>query len=238
MARGRQVRDWATLYCPHHDCRRYGKPCAQGYVVKNGTSRGQPRAWCKACEASVVLSDGTASDGLEADPAVVETAVRALAAGHAIRATARIVQVDQDTVWAWLHRVACHCCTGLLYFWHALQVSACQLDAWWRVVPTKEAHLPGAKISCATYGDAWGWSAFAPVWRLVLAFVLGNRDQAGAHVWLARVAHVTDDAMPCCTSDPLPTYRQALLHTSGAWDVPQRGGGHLPGCSTPGRQTA
>lgn len=48
--------DWETLYCPNHDCRSYGKPFAQGYLVKNGTSRGQPRAWCKACEASVVLS--------------------------------------------------------------------------------------------------------------------------------------------------------------------------------------
>src|SRR2546421_9751792 len=116
MARGSQAMDWETLYCPKRHCHGYGKPFSQGYLLKNGTSRGQPRAWCKACEASVVLSDGTASDGLEADPAVVETAVRALAAGHAIRATARIVQVDQDTVWAWLHRVACHCCTGLLYF--------------------------------------------------------------------------------------------------------------------------
>ena len=70
--------NWETLYCPHHDCRSYGKPFAQGYLVKNGTSRGQPRAWCKACEASVVLSYGTAYYGLAADPAIFETAVRAL----------------------------------------------------------------------------------------------------------------------------------------------------------------
>jgi hypothetical protein len=48
--------DWETLYCPHRHCRDYGKPFAQGYLVKNGTSRGQPRAWCKACEGSMVLS--------------------------------------------------------------------------------------------------------------------------------------------------------------------------------------
>jgi hypothetical protein len=69
--------DWETLYCPHQHCRGFGKPFAQGYLVKNGTSRGLPRAWCKACEARVVLSYGTAYDDLEADPPIFETAVRA-----------------------------------------------------------------------------------------------------------------------------------------------------------------
>jgi hypothetical protein len=99
----------------------------------------------------VVLSYGTAYDGLDADPAIFETAVRALAEGHALRATARIVQVDKDTVCAWRHRVACHCRTVMLSFWHDLHVSACQLDELWSFVPTKEAHLPGAKISGDTY---------------------------------------------------------------------------------------
>ena len=53
------------------------------------------------------------------------------------------------------------------------------------------------------------WIAFAPIWRVVLAFVIGKRDQAGAEVLLARVAHVTDDAMPLCPSDQLPAYRPA-----------------------------
>jgi len=170
------------------------------------------------------LSYGTAYYGLDADPAIFETAVRALAEGNALRATARIVQVDKDTVCAWLHRVAYHCRTVMLYFWHDLHVSECQLDELWSFVHTKEAHLPGAKIYCDTYGDAWVWIAFAPVWRLVLAFVIGKRDQAGADLLLARVAHVTDDAIPLFTSDQLPAYRHALLHTYGAWYQPQRQG--------------
>src|SRR6266699_4339178 len=224
VARGSQAMDWETLYCRHRHCRGYGKPFSQGYLVKNGTSRGQPRAWCTACEASVVLSYGTAYYGLEADAAIFETAVRALAEGNALRATARIVQVDKDTVCTWLHRVACHCRTIMLYFWHDLHVSECQLDELWSFVHTKEAHLPGARLYCDTYGDAWVWIAFAPVWRLVLAFVIGKRDQAGADLLLARVAHVTDDSMPLFTSDQLPAYRHALLHTYGEWYQPPRQG--------------
>jgi len=64
----------------------------------------------------VILSYGTAYHGLEADVAIFETVVRALAEGNALRATARIVPVDKDTVCTWRHRVACHCRTLMLYF--------------------------------------------------------------------------------------------------------------------------
>ena len=111
-------------------------------------------------------------------------AVRALAEGNTLRATARIVQVDKDTVYAWLDRVAHHCRTVMLSLWHNLHVRECQLDELWGFVHTKEAHLPGAKLYGATYGDAWVWVAFAPVWRLVLAFVIGKRDQASADLRL------------------------------------------------------
>jgi len=140
----------------------------------------------------VALSYGTASYRLKADRALFEMAVRALAEGNALRATARIVQVDKDTVCAWLDRVARHCRMVMLSLWHNLHVLECQLDELWSFVHTKEAHLPGAKSYCATYGDAWVWVAFAPVWRLVLAFVIGKRDQASAALLLARVAQVTE----------------------------------------------
>jgi hypothetical protein len=52
-----------------------------------------------------------------------------------------------------------------------------------------------------TYGDAWGWVAFAPVWRLVLAFVIGKRTQKSADLLLERVLHVTAAHIPFFTSD-------------------------------------
>ena len=112
----------------------------------------------------------------------------------------------------------------MLYFWHDLHVSECQLEELWSFVHTKEEHLPGAKLYCATYGDAWVWIAFAPVWRLVLAFVIGKRDQAGADLLLARVAYMTDEHIPLFISDQLPEYRNALLNTYGEWYQPQRQG--------------
>jgi hypothetical protein len=42
------------------------------------------------------LRDGTASDGLDAGRTIVESAMRTLAEGNTLCATARIVPVDED----------------------------------------------------------------------------------------------------------------------------------------------
>jgi transposase-like protein/IS1 family transposase len=217
--------DWETLYCPNPLCRCYGKPFHSGRLVKNGRSHGYPRARCQACGSSVSLSYATPYYRLEAEPALFETAVRALAEGNSLRATARIVQVDKDTTCTWLDRAAQQCRLVMLYLWHDLHVTECQLDELWSFVHTKEQHLPGAKIYCETYGDAWVWLAFAPVWRLVVAFVIGKRTQASADLLLARVAHVTDTHIPFFTSDQLPEYANALVATYGEWYQPPRQGG-------------
>jgi IS1 family transposase/transposase-like protein len=216
--------DWETLYCPNQRCRYYGIPFRQGKMVKNGSSYGQPQALCKGCGSSVALSYATAYYGLESDPAIFETAVRALAEGNSIRATGRILQIDKDTVCDWLHRAALHCRAVILYLWSQLHVTECQLDELWSFVHTKEAHLPYAKIYCETYGDTWVWLAFAPVWRLVLAFVVGKRNQESADLLLDRVKQVTDAHIPFFTSDRLPEYEEALLHTYGTWVQPERKG--------------
>jgi len=120
------------------------------------------------------------------------------------RAPARSVEGDKETGWAWLHRGASPWRPVLWSCWHDLPVSACPLDEWGSCVPPKAAQLPGATSSGAPSGDAWVWIALAPGWRLVCACGSGQRDQAGAAWLLARVAPVTDDAMPLCPSDQLP----------------------------------
>jgi len=161
---------------------------------------------------------------LEADPAIFETAVRALAEGNSLRATARIVQIDKDTACAWLAHAGQHCRLVQLYLWQDLHVTECQLDELWSFVHTKEQHLPFAKLYDETYGDAWVWVAFAPIWQLVVAFVVGKRTQENADLLLHRVAHVTDNYIPFFTSDQLPEYRTALLNTYGYWYQPLRRG--------------
>jgi hypothetical protein len=194
---------WESLYCPNRICRYYGIAFAEGALVRNGSSYGTKQARCRACGRSVALTQGTAYFGLDAAPALFELTIRALAEGNSIRGTARIVQVDKDTVSTWLDRAARHCRSVMLYFWRNLPVSECQLDELWSFVHTKEQNLLSAKLWHETYGDAWVWVAFAPAWRLVLAFVVGKRTQTEATLLLERVKHVTDETLPFFTSDQL-----------------------------------
>jgi transposase-like protein len=128
--------DWETLYCPKRHCLYYGVPFRQSRLVKNGGSHGQLQALCKECGSSVALSYGTAYYGLEAEPAIFELAVRALAEGNSLRATGRIVQIDKDTACDWLDRAGCHCRLVVLYLWRNLHLSECQLDELWSFVHT------------------------------------------------------------------------------------------------------
>ena len=127
---------WETLDCPPQACQGYGQPCTAGVVVQHGSSCGAPQASCHACGGRVALSSGTADDRLQADRARCAMAVRAWAEGQALRATARIVQVEKETVGAWLARVARHCRLVLLALWHHWHVRACQRAEFWRFVPT------------------------------------------------------------------------------------------------------
>ena len=134
------------------------------------------------------------------------------------------LRLTKITVCDWLARAALHCRLVVLYLWSHLHVTECQLDEFWSFVHTKEAHLPFAKIDDETYGDAWVWLAFAPVWRMVLAFVVGKRNQESANLLLDRVKAVTDQHIPFFTSDQFPEYEDALLHTYGTWITPVRKG--------------
>jgi len=90
----------------------------------------------------------------------------------------------------------------LLSLWRDLHIIECQLDELWSFVHTKQHHVPFARLDDDTYGEAWVWIAFAPMWRLVVAFVIGQRTQQSADLLLERVLHVTDAPMPFFTSDP------------------------------------
>ncbi len=216
--------NWETLYCPNRQCLYYGVSFDQGRIVKNGYSYGKKQALCRACGKSIMLSYGTAYFNLEGDAHIFEMGVRALAEGNSIRSTARIVERDKDTICEWLNRAAQQCRLVVLYHWQKLHVTECQLDELWSFVHTKEQHLAHAKLICESYGDAWVWIAFAPVWRLVVAFVVGKRTQEHADLLLARVRAVTDEHVPFFTSDQWGAYDEALLKAYGEWYQPQRQG--------------
>jgi hypothetical protein len=87
------------------------------------------------------VRQGTASCGGRVEEPHDPSAMRALAAGQALRGTGRIGHIATDTVCAWLDRAGRH--------WRAVTSSLCatlsstegQVDDLWSCVRTQEAHL-------------------------------------------------------------------------------------------------
>jgi len=64
--------------------------------------------------------------------------------------------------------------------------------------------------------------AFAPVWKLVPAWVVGKRTLGNAKLLVKRLHSTTDGHIPLFTSDDLPHYANALLDEYGLMVTPPR----------------
>ena len=217
--------EFTTSYCPNPQCTHYGKHGFGAHLVRRGADHGIPRLLCTPCEGTFSARQGTAYFGVRAEEPNDTIAMRALAEGNALRSTGRIVAVEKDTVCDWLARAGRHCRVVTTYLFDTLHITEGQVDALWSFVGQKEAHLTVAERVLALYGDAWGWLACAPAWRLVAAFVVGKRDQESAKVLLQRLQAVSCGYIPFFTSDQLPHYTQALLQVYGVPEVIL----HIPG---------
>jgi len=86
-----------------------------------------------------------------------------LAEGLTICATARLLEVDKDTVCGWLPGLGQHGARVMAYHFRHLPLTECQLDELWTFVYKKEEHLDAIERLAGVYGEAWIGVAFAPV---------------------------------------------------------------------------
>lgn len=65
------------------------------------------------------------------------------------------------------------------------------------------------------YGNAWIMIAFDPVNKVVMAFVVGKRNQKEIDLLIRTVKERTDSSTPHFTSDELDLYEKAILRVYG-----------------------
>lgn len=222
--------DNRTCYCRNPKCRLHGVAGQQGSLKYRDQHGGVERLGCLVCGQRVSTRVGTAYAGIRTDLSTYRKAATALAEGLSIRATARLVEVDKDTVNHWLPILGRHCQEVMNYFFRNLHLKECQLDELWTFIYKKEAQLTALEKLQQVYGDAWVWIAFSPVYKLVPAWVVGKRTLAYARKLVFRLKSATDGHIPFFTSDELPHYADALLEVYGQWERPPRKGtrGRLP----------
>lgn len=132
--RPREV-DTSSHYCPDKQCRYYGW-AGLGNIRSNGHPNGGRwrQLQCTVCGKCFMETSNTIFFGKRVPAEIIWRALKALAEGLDIRATARVFEVDPNTVEKWLRQAATHMEAVSQYLIHDLQLTQVQVDELWALL--------------------------------------------------------------------------------------------------------
>jgi transposase-like protein/IS1 family transposase len=226
--------DTSRHFCPHPNC-DYRGWLGLGNLRANGhPSGGQWRQFhCTACKGYFPEHHGTLFHGKRVSVDLIVHVIGCLAEGLGIRGTARVFEVDPNTVLHWLMEAAEHLRAFAQYFLHDLHLTQVQRDALYAVLSAlKEGTVSeeGAieRLSCSPH---WVWAAIDPESKFLLTIDVGERSGAMAQRVVHQVVQVlAPDCTPLFLTDGFREYMTALLTHYGHWmQSPRRQGkGPMP----------
>jgi len=158
----------------------------------------------------------------------VELLVRVLAClaeGLGIRATARVFEIDPNTVLQWLVEAAEQLKAFSAYFLCDVHINQLQLDELYTVLRgVKEGEISAKKaIKRLERSRHWVWTAIDPESKLLLVIDSGPRTLAMAQRVVHQVVGVlAPGCVPLFLTDGLKDYGTALLTHFGDWRQPER----------------
>jgi IS1 family transposase len=223
--RRRQV-DTSTHFCPNPDC-AYRGWVGWGNLRANGHPNGS--SWrqllCVACHRYFLETLGTIFHGKRASVELIVRVIACLAEGVGIRGTARVFEVDPNTVLQWLVEAADQLRAFSQHFLHGIRVRQVQLDELFALLSAvKDGEVSESDaIERLERSPHWVWVAMDPESKLLLALDVGNRTLAMAQRFVHHVTQVVaPDCAPLFLTDGFREYLTALLTHYGHWVQPAR----------------
>jgi IS1 family transposase len=148
-----------------------------------------------------------------------------LAEGLGIRATARVFEVDPNTVLQWLAEAAEQLAAFTSYFLCDIHVTQLQLDELYAVIRALKTGEISEDDALKRLEGArpWVWTAIDPVSKVLLAIEVGPRTVEMAQRVVHQVAQrIASSCMPLWLSDGFTGYLPAILGHCGVWHQPER----------------
>jgi IS1 family transposase len=221
-----RVIDTSLHFCPHEGC-DYRGWLGLGNLRANGHPSGGPwrQFQCTACGGYVLQTHGTIFSGKRAAVDLIVRVLACLAEALGIRATARVFEVDPNTVLHWLVEAAEQLQAFTRYFLCDVHVKQVQLDELYAVIRDLKAGEMSADDAIERLEGArpWVWTAMDPVSKLLLAVEVGPRTREMAQRVVHQVVGVlAPGCVPACFSDGFKGYRPAILGHFGWWVHPER----------------
>ena len=218
--------DTSQHFCPHTGC-RYRGWLGLGNLRANGHPSGGlwRQLQCTSCEGDFLETHGTIVHGKQVAVELIVHVLACLAEGLGIRATARVFEVDPNTVLRWLVEAAEQLTAFSASFLCEVHVTQVQLDELYAVLSAvKDGELSEAKaIRRLSRSPHWVWVAIDPATKRLLAIDVGERTLAMAQRCVHHVTQVlAPDCAPLFVTDGLHEYLTALRSHYGHWVQPPR----------------
>jgi IS1 family transposase len=218
--------DTSMHFCPNPDC-AYRGWVGWGNLRANGHPNGGPwrQLLCVVCRRYFLETLGTLLHGKRTSVELIVRVIACLAEGLGIRGTARVFEVDPDTVLAWLVEAAEQLHAFSRHVLHDVHVRQVQLDELFALLSAvKDGEVSKAEaIERLERLPQWVWVAMDPESKLVLAIDVGNRTLALAQRVVHQVVQVlAPDCAPLFLTDGFREYLTALVTHYGHWVQPPR----------------
>ena len=223
----RRTVDTQQQFCPEPDCSYYGW-LARGNIRANGHPGGQ--AWrqlqCVSCHGYFSETHGTLLHGKRASVELIVRVITCLAEGLGIRGTARVFEIDPNTVLRWLVEAAEQLKAFAASFLHELPLTQIQLDELYAVLrAVRDGAMSQVEaIERLSRSPHWVWTAIDPETTWLLSVQGGDRTLAMAQAVLHQITQLlAPGCVPLFLSDGYAHYLTAIGTHCGHWvQTPRR----------------
>jgi hypothetical protein len=218
--------DTSRHFCPHAGGAYQGW-LGLGNIRANGHPSGGPwrQLSCRSCHGYFLETHGTLLHGKRLSVELIVRVLACLAEGLGIRATARVFEVDPNTVLQWLVEAAEQLQAFTRYVLCDVHVRQLQLDELYAVIrDLKNGEMSeDDALKRLEHARHWVWTAIDPVSKLLVAIAVGPRTLEMVQRVVQQVVIVlAPDCVPAWFSDGFKGYLPAILSHFGLWVHPER----------------
>src|SRR5262245_59465033 len=222
----RRTVDTHKHFCPAAGC-AYRGWLGRGNIRANGHPGG--KAWrqlqCVSCGGYFYETHGTIFHGKRASSELIVHVMACLAEGLGIRGTARVFEIDPNTVLGWLVEAAAQLKAFSAYFLHELHINQVQLDELYAVLSAvRDGEISEAEaIERLSRSPHWVWTAIDPESKLLLSVQVGERTLTMAQAMLHQLTQLlAPGCVPLFLSDGYAHDLTAIVTHCGHWVQPPR----------------
>ena len=146
------MRELDKCFCPNKQCKDYSLR-GQGNIAvrgKYGKDNSRDLLYCRTCGKRFASTRASAMFGLHLPAETIRQIIHHAAEGVGVRATARLLGLDKDTVNRVILRAGEHCARVLSSLLTSLELHETQLDELWTFVKKRNVLVAKRTLSAST----------------------------------------------------------------------------------------